>query len=94
MNKQTYEVFVGPSKVELTAKEFDILTLFMTYPSRVFTKSQIYQAVWKEDCLTDENTVMVHIRRLRKKIEADPSHPRYIQTVWGIGYKLGEAVNE
>lgn len=90
MNYQTYEVEVGTSKVTLTAKEFDILKLLLSYPSRVFTKSQIYQAIWKEDCLTDENTVMVHIRRLRIKIELDPSQPKYIQTVWGIGYKLGE----
>ncbi|MBT2290431.1 response regulator transcription factor [Paenibacillus albidus] len=90
MNYQTYEVEVGASKVTLTAKEFDILKLLLSHPSRVFTKSQIYQAIWKEDCLTDENTVMVHIRRLRIKIELDPSEPKYIQTVWGIGYKLGE----
>nr|WP_306795339.1 helix-turn-helix domain-containing protein [Cohnella sp. GbtcB17] len=75
----------------LTAKEFDILKLFLSYPTRVFTKSQIFQAVWKEQTISDENTVMVHIRRLRTKIEPDPSNPTYIQTVWGIGYKLGEA---
>lgn len=77
----------------LTAKEFEILKLFLSNPSRVFTKSQIFRAVWKEDYMSDENTVMVHIRRLRTKIEQDPSQPEYIQTVWGIGYKLGEAVN-
>jgi DNA-binding response OmpR family regulator len=89
----TYEVTSRAGRRTLTAKEFDILKLFLSHPSRVFTKSQIFQAVWKEDYMTDENTVMVHIRRLRTKIEPDPSQPVYIQTVWGIGYKLGEAAN-
>jgi DNA-binding response OmpR family regulator len=80
-------------KITLTSKEFEILKLFLSKPSRVFTKSQIFQAVWKEDCMSDDNTVMVHIRRLRTKIELNPSQPEYIQTVWGIGYKLGEAAN-
>lgn len=89
----TYEVASRAGRRTLTAKEFDILKLFLSHPSRVFTKSQIFQAVWNEDYMTDENTVMVHIRRLRTKIEPDPSQPVYIQTVWGIGYKLGEAAN-
>lgn len=89
----TYEVTVRSNKIPLTAKEFDILKLFLSNPSRVFTKSQIYQAVWNDRYMADENTVMVHIRRLRTKIEADPSQPVFIQTVWGIGYKLGEAAN-
>ncbi|TMV48030.1 response regulator transcription factor [Paenibacillus mesophilus] len=93
INLHTYEVTTGTGKQTLTAKEFDILKLFLSNPTRVFTKSQIFQAVWKEDCISDENTVMVHIRRLRTKIEPDPSQPEYIQTVWGIGYKLGEAAN-
>ncbi|QJD85566.1 response regulator transcription factor [Cohnella herbarum] len=89
----TYEVASRAGRRTLTAKEFDILKLFLSHPSRVFTKSQIFQAVWNEDYMTDENTVMVHIRRLRTKIEPDPSQPVYIQTVWGIGYKLGAAAN-
>lgn len=89
VNYDTYEVIIGIRKVTLTAKEFKILRLFMSRPSQVFTKSQIYQAIWKEDFLSDGNTVMVHIRRLRIKIESDPSQPQYIQTIWGIGYKLG-----
>lgn len=90
----TYEVTSPTGKKTLTAKEFEILKLFLSNPSRVFTKSQIFQSVWQEENnMSDENTVMVHIRRLRTKIEADPSQPVYIQTVWGIGYKLGEAEN-
>lgn len=89
----TYEVTVRTNRITLTAKEFDILKLFLSHPSRVFTKSQIFQAVWKDNYVSDENTVMVHIHRLRTKLEVNPSQPEYIQTVWGIGYKLGEAAN-
>jgi DNA-binding response OmpR family regulator len=90
LDLNTYQVQIGDEKKTLTAKEFEILKLFLKNPTRVFTKSQIFQAVWQEEYLADENTVMVHIRRLRTKIEADASNPEYIQTVWGIGYKLGE----
>lgn len=93
INLHTYEVASRTGKITLTSKEFEILKLFLSKPSRVFTKAQIFQAVWKEDCMSDDNTVMVHIRRLRTKIELNPSQPEYIQTVWGIGYKLGEAAN-
>jgi DNA-binding response OmpR family regulator len=85
----TYELLVRGEAKSLTAKEFEIMKLFISNPSRVFTKAQIFRAVWQEDYLTDENTVMVHIRRLRTKIEEDPSQPVYLQTVWGIGYRLG-----
>ncbi|GIP23633.1 response regulator transcription factor [Paenibacillus sp. J22TS3] len=77
-------------EVKLTAKEFGILKLFATNPGRVFTKSQVYGFVWNEDYYGDENVINVHMRRLREKIEDDPSHPKYIVTLWGIGYKLGE----
>lgn len=86
----TCEVTVGGQKKPLSAKEFAILKLFLSQPSRVFTKSQIFQAVWQEESMSDDNTVMVHISRLRTKLEKDPSNPVYIQTVWGFGYKLGE----
>lgn len=83
-------VTIKQRKVSLTVKEYEILKLFMMNPRRAFTKAQIFNSVWKENYLSDENTLMVHIRRLREKIETDPSNPRYINTVWGIGYKLGE----
>lgn len=76
--------------IQLTSKEFHILKLFMTNPSRVFTKEQIYQLIWEDDYYGNENVINVHIRRLREKIESDPSNPEYIKTIWGIGYKLGE----
>ena len=77
-------------RIELTAKEFDILKLLMANPKRVYTKAQLYTQVWNDAYCGDENAVSVHISRLRGKIEDDPRDPRYVATVWGIGYKLGE----
>ena len=74
--------------LQLTSKEFDILKLFLQNPNRVFTKSQIYSSIWKEEYYGDENVINVHMRRLREKIEDNPSSPQYIKTLWGIGYKL------
>jgi DNA-binding response OmpR family regulator len=88
----TFQVSIGQKKIDLRLKEFELLKLFLSYPTKVFTKTQIYQSIWKDEYLSDENTVTVHIRRLRVKIEPDPSNPTYIQTVWGIGYKLGELI--
>jgi two-component system, OmpR family, response regulator VicR len=76
--------------IKLTAKEFQILKLFISHPNRVYTKAQIYSQVWEDDYYGDENVINVHMRRLREKIEDDPSSPQYIKTLWGIGYKLGE----
>jgi len=75
-------------EVKLTSKEFAILKLFVTNRNRVFTKEQIYQLIWKDAYYGDENIINVHIRRLREKIEDDPSTPQYIKTLWGIGYKF------
>jgi DNA-binding response OmpR family regulator len=74
--------------IKLTSKEFEILKLFVTNRNRVFTKEQIYRSVWNEEYYGDENIINVHMRRLREKIEEDPSKPQYIKTLWGIGYKL------
>lgn len=78
--------------LNLTAKEFQILNLFVMNPKKVYTKVELYQEIWDDEFLHDENVLNVHKRRLRKKIEDDPSNPQYIQTVWGIGYKLGVEV--
>ena len=75
--------------IELTAKEFEALKLFMTNPKKVYTKAQLYTLVWGEDYFGDENAVNVLISRLRSKLEDNPKKPQYIATVWGIGYKLG-----
>ncbi|GIN70279.1 DNA-binding response regulator [Bacillus sp. J14TS2] len=77
-------------QIKLTAKEFDILKLFLKHPKNVFTKAQLYSTVWGNDYFGDENVINVHIRRLREKIEDNPAQPAYIKTIWGIGYKLGE----
>jgi len=88
INTGTFEVTVAGNQKTLTSKEFDILKLFLENPTRVFTKTQIFESVWQEESLSDDNTIMVHINRLRSKIEKDPANPVYIQTVWGFGYKL------
>lgn len=85
-----FSVRKNGEEVKLTAKEFHILKLFVSNPGRVFTKAQIYSQVWADDYYGDENVINVHMRRLREKIEDDPSHPEFIKTLWGIGYKLGD----
>ncbi|MBO0998617.1 response regulator transcription factor [Bacillus sp. SD075] len=90
LDLNSFTVNVRGRTVQLTSKEFHILKLFMTNQSRVFTKEQIYHFIWEDDYYGNENVINVHIRRLREKIETDPSNPQYIRTIWGIGYKLGE----
>lgn len=82
------EVYKGQHSIALTAKEFDLLWFLAKNKGQVFTKKQIYSHVWEELYAFDDNNIMVHIRRLRKKIEDDPENPVYIQTVWGVGYKF------
>ncbi|MGE7623878.1 response regulator transcription factor [Viridibacillus sp. NPDC096237] len=74
--------------IKLTSKEFELLKLFSKNRNRVFSKAQIYNLIWNEEYFGDENVINVHMRRLREKIEDDPSNPEYIKTLWGIGYKL------
>lgn len=90
IDKDNYTVSKNGKDIKLTAKEFQILRLFATNPNRVYTKAQLYEQIWNEEYLGDDNVINVHMRRLREKIEDDPSAPRYIKTLWGIGYKLGE----
>ena len=79
----------------LTGKEYDLLYFLSSNPGQIFTKKQIYQNVWQDEYAYDDNNIMVHIRRLRKKIEPDPENPIYIITAWGMGYKFnGDAGNE
>jgi len=85
-----YKAFKNEEELSLTKKEFELLKLFLSNPNRVFTKAQIFSSVWENEYLNDDNTVMVHIKRLRNKIESNPNEPNNIVTVWGIGYKLGE----
>ena len=89
LDLHTFSAQVRGNHVQLTSKEFHILKLFLTHRNRVFTKEQIYQLIWEDDYYGNENVINVHIRRLREKIEEDPSNPQYIRTIWGIGYKMG-----
>lgn len=82
-----YSVKRGDEDLKLTNKEFEIFKLFLTNPNIVFTKEQIYRQVWEDEFMGDDNIINVHIRRLREKVERDPSKPKYIKTLWGIGYK-------
>ncbi|MGG3624923.1 response regulator transcription factor [Bacillus gobiensis] len=75
----------------LTGKEFDLLYFLASHPGQIFTKKQIYNHVWHDEYAYDDNNIMVHIRRLRKKIEPDPANPIYILTAWGMGYKFNGA---
>lgn len=77
-------------EITLTPKEFDILYFLARNRGEVFTKEQIYQAVWENDYLLDDSNIMAFIRKLRKKIEPDPDAPEYILTIWGIGYKFND----
>lgn len=90
LNTSDYSVTKRGEKIELTAKEFEILKLLLKNPKKVYTKEQIYSLVWNDAYCGDENAVNVHMSRLRNKIEDDKKNPRYILTVWGIGYKLGD----
>lgn len=77
-------------EISLTPKEFDILYFLARNRGEVFTKEQIYQAVWENDYLLDDSNIMAFIRKLRKKIEPNPDAPEYILTIWGIGYKFND----
>lgn len=90
MNLTDYTVTKKNVKVDLTAKEYEILKLLLQNPQKVYTKEQIYSRIWNDAYLGDENAVNVHISRLRNKIEDNPRTPKYVITVWGIGYKLGD----
>lgn len=90
MDRSAHRVTKDGEEIDLTAREFAILRLFMEHPRKVYTKAQIYSLVWQDIYMGDENAVNVHISRLRGKIEDNPREPRFVVTVWGIGYKLGE----
>ena len=82
-----YKRQVDGSPVRLTPLEFGILSLLMKNPGRVFSAQEIYERVWNEKAITTD-TIMVHIRNIREKIEIDPKNPKYLKVVWGIGYKM------
>ena len=89
LDKKQRVIFVEGEEVHLTATEYKILGLLMAHPGQVFPAEQIYENVWQETAdYTVENTVMVHIRHIREKVEIDAKKPRYVKVVWGIGYKM------
>lgn len=88
LNQDTKEVLVDGEVIKITATEFGILELLLRNQGRVFSIDEIYEKVWKEPSYNAENTVAVHIRRIREKIEINPKEPKYLKVVWGIGYKI------
>lgn len=84
----TRRVTRASTPIELTAREFDMLAYMAAHPGRVYTREQLLRDVWGYDFLGDDSTVTVHVRRLREKIEPDPSRPRYLTTVWSVGYRF------
>ena len=88
INNYTKELRVDGEPVRLTATEYKIMELLMSHPGYVFSAEEIYTRVWQEEAYGVENTVMVHIRRIREKIEITPKNPKYLKVVWGIGYKI------
>jgi len=83
-------VFVDGAPVSLTPTEYEILKLLMLSPGRVYSPKEIYREIWRENPLTADNTIAVHIRHIREKIEIDPANPRYLKAVWGHGYVIQE----
>ncbi|MDT9025194.1 response regulator transcription factor [Rossellomorea yichunensis] len=81
-------VYVDEDEKTFTAKEFDLLVFLVTHPNRVFSKEHLFERIWGYDSLGDITTVTVHIRKIREKIEQDPSTPEFIETIWGVGYRF------
>ncbi|MEE4571003.1 response regulator transcription factor [Paenibacillus polymyxa] len=88
INTVTHEVTLAGESVKLTPREFAIVELLARHRGQVLSMEQIYEKVWKEQYLESNNTLMVHVRKIREKIETDPRKPKYLKTVWGIGYKM------
>lgn len=90
LNPETIEVRVKEKPIALTAREFAILELMMSHPNKVFTKANLFEHVWNEEFLGDDNTVNVHISNLRSKLAKVSPDTEYIKTIWGIGFKIGD----
>lgn len=88
LDQVTKIVTIEGQPLKMTPKEFQILALLMSHPNQVFSMEQIYEQIWKEVGFNIENTVSVHIRKIREKIEIDPKKPKYLKVVWGVGYKI------
>lgn len=88
INKETKSITVRGKEIKVTATEYKILLLLASNPGRIFSIQEIYERVWDEPFYNSENTVTVHVRRIREKIEINPKEPEYLKVVWGIGYKI------
>lgn len=88
IDQEARRVYVNGVEKIFTAKEFDLLSFLAIHPNQVFTKEHLFERIWGIDAIGDTSTVTVHIRKIREKIEADPSNPEYIETVWGVGYRF------
>ncbi len=88
LNKETKEVYVNGKELALTFREFNILELLLTHPKKVFSKANLYESVWGDKYLGDDNTVNVHMSNLRNKLDKVNPDKEYIETIWGMGYKL------
>lgn len=88
IDTKNHEVKLNNKEIRLTPREFDILLLLAKNRGMVFSMEKIYESVWKEEFFESDNTVMVHIRKIREKLEEDSRNPRFIKTVWGVGYKI------
>ncbi|MGX7024867.1 response regulator transcription factor [Vagococcus hydrophili] len=88
LDLSTKMIYVNEREIRLTKTEFEIVKLLMSHPGRVFSTDNIYESVWNEPSFNSDNTVSVHIRKIREKIESDSKKPKYLKVVWGIGYKM------
>lgn len=88
INCKSREVVVRGERVDLTAKEFDLLCFLANHPEQVFTREQLFKQLWDEDYVADLGSISVFVRRIRTKIEKEPAKPQYLKTVWGVGYKF------
>jgi len=86
--REDRRVLVHDNECNLTPKEFDILLFLMENPNRVYSKDELFERIWGLEALGDGDTVVVHVRRLREKIEPEPQNPQYVETVWGVGYRF------
>jgi len=85
---RSHRVFVRGVERTFTAKEYELLTFLASHPNIVFSKEHLFERIWSPDSIGDSSTITVHVRKIREKIEEDPSEPQYIETVWGVGYRF------
>jgi len=88
IDQKSRSIFINEAEKTFTAKEFDLLAFLASHPNRVFSKDHLFERIWGIDAMGDTSTVTVHVRKIREKIEGDPSIPEFIETIWGVGYRF------